>query len=104
MGFLKGRKEMAFIYKPCIHPQMKAKCCHDLLHKRGFPSSSQRANWGELNHHMAQGNADLAAPSTGTAIKAADGTRAPGFRPITNLEHASGVEEIQRWVSTAGIL
>lgn len=79
MVFLKGKKEMTLIYKPCIHPQMKAKCCHDLLYKRSFHSSSQRANWGELNHHITNGNADLAVPATGKAVKAALCARTSGF-------------------------
>ena len=61
MVFLKEKKEMALIYKLHIHPQMKAKCCHDLLYKRSFHSSSQRANWGKLNHHTAHGNSEPAA-------------------------------------------
>lgn len=70
---------MALIYKPCIHPRMKAKCCHDLLYKRSFHSSSQRANWGELSHHITHGNADFAVPATGKAVKAALCARASGF-------------------------
>lgn len=77
-GISKGKKEMALIYKPCIHPQMKAKCCHDLLYKRRFHSSSQRANWGELNHHIAHGKADLADPAPGEAVKAAGCARRQG--------------------------
>lgn len=80
MVFLKGKKEMALIYKPCIHPQMKAKCCHDLLY-----SSSQRANWGELNHHTAHGEADPAVSASGKAVKAAPWARPPGY-----LEHHQG--------------
>lgn len=78
MLFPKGG-EMALIHKPCIHPQMKAKCCHDLLYKRSFHSSSQRANRGELNHHITHGSVDLGVPATGKTVKAAPCARTSGF-------------------------
>lgn len=68
---------MALIYKPCTYPQMKAKCCHDLLYKRSFHSSSQRANWGELNHHIALNKAHPAAPAFQKAAKAVLCARVP---------------------------
>lgn len=73
---------MALIYKPCTYPQMKAKCCHDLLYKRSFHSSSQRANWGELNHHIAL---NKATPAFQTAAKSVLCARAPVLTPITHL-------------------
>lgn len=84
---------MALIYKPCTYPQMQAKCCHDLLYKRSFHSSSQRANWGELNHHITQGNADLTVPAIGKAVKAALCARGSGFHSHT---HSWNVHPRQR--------
>lgn len=48
---------------------MEAKCCHDLLYKRSFHSSSQRANWSELNHHIAQNKVPPSSPCLPEASK-----------------------------------
>lgn len=74
---------MALIYKPCTYSQMKAKCCHDLLYKGSFHCSSQRANWGELNHHIALNKAALAFQKAAKAVLCA---RVPASTPITHLE------------------
>lgn len=99
MVFLKGKKEMALIYKPCIHPQMKAKCSHDLLYKISFHSRSQRANWGELNRHTAHGKADRAFSATGEAVKAAPCARPPGY-----LEHHQGQRKSQVFASSGRLV